>query len=211
MNLTKKFKSLSDVLKYYSIRYAKEDFKIVKTINISETFKSDVLFTLNEIPYKVSEAAICENLIYPLLKEAWKLYTDIFSLWSHQSLEDNEGFLRVPDYMISKRSELGKIIFDFPLLAVIEAKKDDFSLGWTQCSLDMIKIKQINKNDDMNIYGIVSNGEIWEIAKLEQQRFVMYKNRFFIEELESLFNALISVLELCKLQLIDLKLLTIAD
>jgi hypothetical protein len=49
--------------------------------------------------------------------------------------------------------------------------------------------------------------EDWEIGKLEQNRFVLYKERFFIEELETLFNALISVLELCKLQLIELKLL----
>lgn len=207
--MPKKFKSLSDVLKHHTIHYTQEDFEIIKTVNISENVKADILFTLNEIPYKVSEASICENLVYPLLKETWKLYADIFSLWSHQAIEDDAGFLRIPDYIISKRSELGKIIFDFPLLAVIEAKKDDFSLGWTQCSLDMLKIKQINKNDAMNIYGIVSNGEIWEIAKLEQQRFIVYKNRFFIEELETLFNALVSILELCKLQLIDLKLLTI--
>jgi hypothetical protein len=42
---------------------------------------------------------------------------------------------------------------------------------------------------------------------LEQNHFVLYKNRFFIEDLDRLFNALTSVLELCKLQLIELKLL----
>lgn len=65
----------------------------------------------------------------------------------------------------------------------------------------------MNQNEGMTVYGIVTNGEDWEIGKLEQNRFVLYKERFFIEELETLFNALISVLELCKLQLIELKLL----
>jgi hypothetical protein len=71
----------------------------------------------------------------------------------------------------------------------------------------MIKIRELNKNETMTVYGIVTNGEDWEFGRIEQNRFVLFKNRFFIEELETLFNGLISVLELCKLQLIELKLL----
>lgn len=204
--MTKKFKSLSDVLKFYNIHYFEANFVIVKTETLHEVMQQDIMFTLKEIPYDISEAAICENLIYPLLKEAWKLYANVLMLWSHQALEDDTGNIRIPDYLISKRSSLGKIIFDFPLLAVIEAKKDNFSLGWTQCSLDMIKIQQLNKNDNIDIYGLVSNGKIWEVAKLSNQQFIVYNKRFFIEELETLFNMLVSVLELCKQQLIDLNL-----
>jgi hypothetical protein len=207
MTAHKKFKSFSDVLIFHNILYVREDFNVIKTENISESVKADITFTLEKVPYKASEASICENLIYPLLKEAWKHYVDEFSIWSHQSIEDNDGNLRIPDYMISKHSRLGDIIFDFPVLAVIEAKKDNFSTGWTQCCLDMIKIRELNQNETMTIYGLVTNGEIWEVGKLEKQKFVLYRKRFFIEELDTLFNGLISVLELCKLQLIELKLL----
>lgn len=196
--MIKKFKSLSDVLKFYNIHYFEANFIIVKTEKLNEVMQLDIMFTLKEIPYDISEAAICENLIYPLLKEAWKPYASVLMLWSHQALEDDTGNIRIPDYLISKRSALGKIIFDFPLLAVIEAKKDNFSLGWMQCSLDMIKIRQLHKNDNIDIYGLVSNGKIWEVAKLSNQQFIVYKNRFFIEELDTLFNMLVSVLELCK-------------
>ena len=41
--------------------------------------QQDIVFTLKEVAYDVSEAAICENLIYPILKEAWKRYVDIFA------------------------------------------------------------------------------------------------------------------------------------
>lgn len=201
MAFTKKFKSLSMVLKHHNIRYCEEDFTIIKTAIMTEGVKQDIIFTLREVPYDVSESAICENLIYPILKDAWKLYADVFSIWSHQSLEDDDGFIGIPDYLISKRSDLGKIIFDFPLLAVIEAKKDDFSAGWAQCCLEMINIRKINKDENLAIYGLVTNGEIWEIAKLEKNSFIFYKKHFVIEELENLFNALVSVLELCKLQL----------
>jgi hypothetical protein len=206
MTSPKKLKSLSDVLIYYNILYAKEEFVIIKSSDMNQAVKDDIAFTLERVPYKASEAAICENLIYPLIKDAWKHYVDIFSLWSHKSLVNETGFLTIPDYLISKQSNLGEIIFDFPVLAVIEAKKDNFTSGWTQCTLDMIKIREMNQNETMTVYGIVTNGEDWEIGKLEQNRFVLYKERFFIEQLEILFNALISVLELCKLQLIELNL-----
>jgi hypothetical protein len=121
-------------------------------------------------------------------------------------LEYDDELTGIPDYLISKRSELGKIIFDFPLLAVVEAKKDNFATGWAQCSLEMLAITKINNNENLAIYGLVSNGEIWEIAKLEKQNFVFYNKRFVIEELDDLFNVLVSLLELCKLQLRDLDL-----
>jgi hypothetical protein len=54
----------------------------------------------------------------------------------------------------------------------------------------------------LGIYGLVSNGEVWEIATLKDKQFVFYSKKFLIEELDNLFNVLVSILEACKLQLI---------
>lgn len=45
------FKSLADVLKYYQIHYIDDEFEIIKTANINEAVKQDILFTLREIAY----------------------------------------------------------------------------------------------------------------------------------------------------------------
>jgi len=202
MAFTNQFKSLAAVLKHYQIHYKEADFEIIKTATLNESVRQDIFFTLKEVAYDVSEAAICENLIYPVLKEAWKLYANIFAIWSHAALEYDDELTGIPDYLISKRSDLGKIIFDSPLLAVVEAKKDNFSAGWAQCALEMVAIQKINNDEQLGIYGLVSNGEIWEIATLKNQQFVFYNKRFVIEELDTLFNVLVSILESCKLQLI---------
>ncbi|WP_052700375.1 hypothetical protein [Methylocucumis oryzae] len=68
----------------------------------------------------------------------------------------------------------------------------------------MLTIHKLNEIDAISVYGLVTNGKIWEIAKLEQQTFVFYNRRFVIEDLENLFNAIVSVLEACKLQLVNL-------
>ena len=201
MAFTNQFKSLAAVLKHYQIHYKEADFFIIKTAILNESVRQDIIFTLREVAYDVSEAAICENLIYPILKEAWKCYADIFAIWSHAALEYDDELTGIPDYLISKRSDLGKIIFDAPLLAVVEAKKDNFSAGWAQCAAEMVAIQKINNHADWGVYGIVSNGEIWEIAMLQNQQFTFYPKRFVIEALDDLFNMLVSMLEMCKMQL----------
>ncbi len=61
--------------------------------------------------------------------------------------------------------------------------------------------QKINNDSQLSIYGIVSNGEIWEVAMLNNQLFTFYNKRFVIEELDTLFNVLVSILETCKLQI----------
>jgi hypothetical protein len=61
---------------------------------------------------------------------------------------------------------------------------------------------KINDDTELVIYGLVSNGEIWGIATFQNQQFIFYNKRFVIEELDKLFNVLVSIFEVCKLQLV---------
>lgn len=194
------FKSLGDVLKTYNIRYIEEGFKIETHIKVPKALSVDLDFTLKNIAYDVSEAAICENLIYPILKSVWMPYVDVFALWSHKAIEYDVFLSGVPDYLISKRSDLGKIVFEVPYIAVVEAKKDDFSSGWAQCGAEMYAMQKINQSLNLTIYGIVSNGETWEFAQLFNDQFVFFINRFDINDLKKLYNALSSIMQRCKNQ-----------
>ena len=191
------FKTLGDVLKQYRIRYEEENFKILTQVKVPKALATDLAFTLKNIAYDVSEAAICENLIYPILKNVWIPYVDSFALWSHKPIEYDTDLAGIPDYLISKRSDLGKIVFEVPYIAVVEAKKDDFSGGWAQCGAEMYAMQRLNKGMNLTIYGIVSNGETWEIAKLDGDLFTFFKNRYDINDLKKLYNALSSVMTLC--------------
>ncbi|WP_366557673.1 hypothetical protein [Okeania sp. SIO1I7] len=77
-----------------------------------------------------SEFAIYENLIYPLLKEVWKIYHQDFILWSHHSLNYDEQSSEFPEYILAKLSPLGKILFDRQYLILIETKQDNFKHIW---------------------------------------------------------------------------------
>ena len=192
------FKTLAEVLKKYRIRFLRADFPTLTIHPAPEPLRDDISFTLRYIPYDVSEAAICENLIYPILKAAWRDYTDTLSLWSHQPIQANDTLAGIPDYLIAKRSEWGVIVLETPYVAVVEAKRDDFSGGWAQCGLELYAIQTINAAPHLPLYGIVSNGEIWEFAQLDQDCFTLYNQRCDINDLDQLFSTLRVILERCK-------------
>jgi hypothetical protein len=192
------FRNLPEVLKKYSLTLQETQWQNSMQITAPEFLKQELDFTLNNVPYSASEAAICENLIYPILKQAWKSYADVLAIWSQPALNYTKELSGIPDYLIAKRSPLGRIVLDLPYIAVVEAKRDDFTGGWGQCGAEMVAMQHINNDANLLVYGIVSNGEIWEFAQLEQQIFTLYKQRFDIVELDVLFSVLTSLLESCK-------------
>jgi hypothetical protein len=193
-----KFKSLSDVLKHYRIQYEKQDFKITKQVQASDYLKEEIRFNMEEIVYDVSEAAICEFIINPILRAAWKPYADVLAFWVRQPIQYDDELTGIPDYMFSKRSDLGKIIFETPYVAVVEAKKDDFTGGWAQCALEMYAIQKINTDDNFSIFGIVSNGKDWEVGVLKGNTFIQFRDRYDIKEIDNLLSSVSSIFEYYK-------------
>ena len=193
-----KFKSLADVLRHYRINYLKQSFEITKSSQASDSLKEEIRFNMEEIAYDVSEAALCEFIINPVLRAAWKPYTDVLAFWVRQPIQYDDELTGIPDYMFSKRSELGKIIFETPYVAVVEAKKDDFTGGWAQCALEMYAIQKINADDNLPIFGIVTNGDIWEFGKLEGSLFVEYEDKYVLKDIDTIISALTSILEFYK-------------
>jgi hypothetical protein len=192
------FKTLGEVLKAYQLRREVVTFPTDhRIIEAPALLHEDVQFVLQNVAYKVSEAAVCENIIYPVLRQVWKPYIHVFSIWSHQSLGLNDDLNGIPDYLFTKRSELGPIVFEAPYIAVVEAKRDDFSAGWAQCLLEMHAMQQLNQVPNA-VFGIVSNGDGWQIGQLENSTFIEYSNLFTLTNLDELFSALTYVLETCK-------------
>jgi hypothetical protein len=189
--------TLSDVLKKYTIRYEQKLLPIIVTKPAPVRLQEEIAFTVDHVYYKISESAVCENLIYPVLKEVWKPFSNSLAIWSHPTISLNDELTGVPDYVIGKQSELGIVVFDSPFVAVVEAKRDDFYNGWAQCVLEMYTIQQLNR-DSKTVFGIVSNGDVWQIGQLESNVFIEFSPSLYIEHLDELFSALTYVLETCK-------------
>ena len=195
----KKFKNIDEVLLTYQLSFKKEDFLMqLPDEKMPILLRTEIEYLINNYPYKSSEAAIRETILFPILKEVWKKHNDVLMLWANKTIAFDKTLGGMPDYVLSKQSNLGKIVFETPLLAVVEAKKDDFAGGWAQCALEMYTIQKINNKPELPVFGIVTNGDIWEFAQLENQHFLQQKKPFTVFEPDALYAALTLFFQKCK-------------
>ena len=156
----------------------------------------------NDGVFDNSEIAICENIIYPVLKEVWKINRINFLLWSHQTLVYNENLSGIPDYILAKRSPLGTVVFDKPDFILFKPNKESaFDEGRGQCLAEMVAVQRLNNEPEQTIFGIVSNGCVWQFGKLKLDMFSQNKIFYTIQDLERLLAAVNYVFKPCELQL----------
>lgn len=197
------YKSISAVIKKFQIKYVQANYVSETAFPVKDSFKEelDLLFTDGVVDN--SEDAICENLIYPVLKEVWKSYRSRLTLWSHETLVYDEDLSGVPDYIVTKRNPLATIVFDKPYFLVVEAKQDKFEEGWGQCLAELVAVQRINDELDKTVFGIVSNGKVWQFGKLNLETFTRNRNFYTIQDLDKLFAAVNYVFQQCELQIKD--------
>ncbi len=191
------YKTINDVVKEFQITYTQSNFIQEIEFNISDYFREDLEIVMQDGAADCSEFAICENLIYPVLKEVWKQYRQNFILWSHKSLTFDEKLSGFPEYVLAKKSPLGNVVFDQPYFILIEAKQDNFEAGWAQCLAEMIAAQRLNENPDQELFGIVSNGKLWQFGKLKIHTFTLNKNSYLIDNLDKLFAAINYLFQQC--------------
>ena len=195
------YKNIGSVLQEFQITYTEEDFIVETEFDISDYFREDLQITMADGMVDNSEFAICENLIYPVLKEVWKSYRTQFILWSHQALSYDENLSGFPEYILAKKSPLGKFVFDKPFFVLIEAKQDNFEAGWAQCMAEMVAAQRLNEKPDQDVFGIVSNGGVWQFGKLNKNCFTRDRMFYTIQDLDKLFAAVNWIFDRCQLML----------
>lgn len=183
------YKNIADVLKSFPLSYQEQDFIQNIKFEGDEYFASRLNTVIQEGIVFNSEYAICENIISPILTEVWRGYIQSFLIWSHQPLNYDENLSGVPDYVVAQRSPRGKVVLEKPYVIVVEAKKDNFEEGWGQCLAEMLAAQKLNNDPSKKLFGMVSNGKLWEFGVLQEEMFTKNRKYYVLENLEELMGA----------------------
>lgn len=189
------FKTIPEVLERFRITYTVKDFVQIEEISgtPSEQFLQEFEFCIQNIDVFASEAARCEAIIFPVLKEIYKPYADNYALWIKKAITYDETLNGTPDYLISTRSELGLPVVGTPLIILVEAKRNDFEQGWGQCLSELVAAQRINEDTDFPVYGIVSDGTLWQFGRLVGEAFTRNRTSVTMDNLPVLFGAIDAV------------------
>ena len=196
------YASVGEVARAYRISCSKESFIQPLPMPVSEHLRAELDFALRRVGFEGSEAAVCENLVFPILREVWKCnYLDMLELWSHIPLDYDTDLSGTPDYFLARRSALGNVVTEEPYLLIVEAKKDDFVRGWGQCLAAMLAAQKLNERPDVVMRGITTNGRAWEFGQLQGANFTQDLRPYSLLDLDQLCAALNFTFDQCRRQL----------
>lgn len=131
-----------------------------------------------------NEKGKSEFIVVPILREIIKNNNFSFTVYSGENLDvdKDRGLCGECDFIITKN--INKFEITAPLLAVVEAKKQDIEFGIRQCASQLIGIKLFNEKYDTNInplYGCVTIASEWRFLKLENNLITIDSETYILK------------------------------
>jgi hypothetical protein len=166
--------NLDRVLKTFDLAYSEivEIFTPVPELECSRLLTETLQENLPVALGSNTEKSRSELIIAPILMEVRKLLHHRVSLFSgiDFTVDAERGLNGNCDFLISRSPEL--LIVKAPVIAIVEAKKENINFGLGQCIAEMLAAKIFNEregNEITTIYGAVTTGDRWKFLKLEEQ------------------------------------------
>ena len=95
------------------------------------------------------------------------------------------------DFLVSRSSTL--LAVTAPILAVVEAKREDLTAGVAQCIAEMYAASIINSRDGNArdvLYGAVTSGTNWRFLRLRGLHAEADLSEYFIEDVDKILGIL---------------------
>jgi hypothetical protein len=148
-----------------------------------------------------SEKSRSELIVTPVLLEIKQRNADFITFYSGERLDADRqhGLIGECDFIIAK--ETGSYSLSLPLLAVVEAKKQDIDLGINQCAAQLLGARIFNESRQNLLpvlYGCVTTGEDWLFMKLEQNVLKIDTKKYNLQELPIVLGAFQNIIDFYK-------------
>jgi hypothetical protein len=171
-------------------------FPIIKNLEISDWLQQ----TLEKgscLPIK-SEKARSEMIIAPILLEMMEKNQRTFTIFSGDSLDvdADKGLNGECDFIISKAIKTYTI--QAPIFVIKEAKQNIIENNMGQCAAQMMGARIFNQSESQpieTIFGCVTNGEVWQFLKLENQTILIDARKYFLDNLEQILGVLQAIID----------------
>lgn len=195
------FKQPQDALDRFSIHVKKSNLFnaahsetapewIARAVRIGKRFKK----------LSNSEIYAREFFIAPILGYLLepRVLLDLYS--SEYRFNIDETLSGVPDYLIAYAQSVQDGVSNArrPLLAVAEAKNENFGAGWAQCIAQLVAAQRVNDSADTPVWGVVTTGRHWEFAYLQENVLHWHEDSLDLDPLDKLVSILTYIFDDCE-------------
>jgi hypothetical protein len=143
-----------------------------------------------------SEKARSEFIIAPMLAETKLRAGPGVNVLPGVTLEVDkaQGLAGFCDFLIARSPEIYYI--QGPLVAVVEAKKEDLIAGLGQCAAEMVAIRLFNEGEGTPtaaVFGCVTSGSLWRFLKLEGSKLFIDRPEYHLRDAAKILGILVSI------------------
>jgi hypothetical protein len=144
-----------------------------------------------------SEKARSEFIIAPLLAEARRRAVGPANVLPGITLDvDRErGLSGFCDFVIARSAEF--YFLRGPVVAVVEAKREDLIGGLGQCAAAMIALRLFNERDGVTlpaVYGCVTSGTVWRFLRLCEAELTIDRQEYYLRDAGKIVGILVHVI-----------------
>jgi hypothetical protein len=143
-----------------------------------------------------SEKARSEFIIAPLLAEMRLRVGPSVNVLPGVTFEVDKakGLTGFCDFLIAQSPEFYYV--QGPIVAVVEAKKEDLIGGLGQCAAEMVAIRLFNERDGTPVpavFGCVTSGNTWRFLKLAESRLIIDRPEYHLRDAAKILGILVSI------------------
>jgi hypothetical protein len=143
-----------------------------------------------------TEKARSEMIIAPILMEATSLLGGRVTLFSGVAFDvDRErGLNGICDFLLTRSPE--RFFVSRPVMALVEAKREDIAGGLGQCAAAMVAARIFNERDGGMpgpVFGAVTTGNIWRFLKLDGSKLLIDLPEYYLDQVDRVLGILISI------------------
>ena len=192
----------------FTLGEVKKAFQIVETTESVNLFShiepivpSPVLIAVLERNMQVAlavntEKAKSELIVANVLIELREQFERGISLFSgiEFNVDAENGLTGICDFLVSLSPS--RFVVEAPVIILVEAKKDDLTVGLGQCVAEMHAAQCFNAengNDIPRVYGVTTSGTEWLFLKLEGQKLYIDAEFYSIHECDKILGILASM------------------
>jgi hypothetical protein len=144
-----------------------------------------------------TEKSRSEMIIAPILLELRTQLQDKIGLFSgiDFTVNSERGLNGICDFLITRSPEL--MIVKSPVIAIVEAKKENISSGLGQCVAEMLAAQIFNQREGKEIkviLGTVTTGTVWKFIKLEGTAIEIDSSEYFLSNVNKILGILASAI-----------------
>lgn len=143
-----------------------------------------------------TEKARSEWIIAPILLEVRRQRRGELSLFSGTefNVDESRGLVGFCDWLVARSPE--QLAIEAPVVALVEAKNENFRLGVPQCLAEMYAARLFNErrgHPRPAVHGAVTTGNVWRFLRLRGDVAEVDRSEYYLREVDRVLGVLLAM------------------